>query len=129
MKDAYSFDRDEAGLDASFRSARRRYHRIFERCGLEVLGGAGGVGDDGRQASRSTSSPRRARARTCSSRARTATTRPTSRSRAASRARPSSRRALDAPEEVETPGVTTIEALAELLAIDAGGDVEGDARR
>ena len=36
-----------------------------------------------------------------------------------SRARPSFPERLDAPEEVETPGVTTIEALAEFLGIDA----------
>ncbi len=37
--------------------------------------------------------------------------------------------ALGAPEEVETPGVTTIEALAEFLGDRRGGDVEGDAGR
>ena len=36
MKDAYSFDRDEAGLDASFQRHAEAYHTIFERCGLEV---------------------------------------------------------------------------------------------
>ena len=36
MKDAYSFDRDEAGLDASFPLHAGAYDRIFERCGLEV---------------------------------------------------------------------------------------------
>ena len=36
MKDAYSFDRDEAGLDGSFRKQREAYHRIFDRVGLEV---------------------------------------------------------------------------------------------
>ncbi|HEX6491413.1 MAG TPA: proline--tRNA ligase [Gaiellaceae bacterium] len=35
MKDAYSFDRDEAGLDASFRKHAVAYARIFERCELE----------------------------------------------------------------------------------------------
>src|SRR5437868_1932472 len=35
MKDAYSFDRDEAGLDQSFRAHEAAYHRIFQRCGLE----------------------------------------------------------------------------------------------
>src|SRR5436853_5009836 len=29
MKDAYSFDRDDAGLDESFRKQREAYHRIF----------------------------------------------------------------------------------------------------
>src|SRR6266516_2462213 len=36
MKDAYSFDRDEDGVRASFDANRAAYHRIFERCGLEV---------------------------------------------------------------------------------------------
>src|SRR5215208_2425228 len=36
MKDAYSFDRDQAGLDASFERHRIAYERIFERCGLEA---------------------------------------------------------------------------------------------
>jgi prolyl-tRNA synthetase len=36
MKDSYSFDRDAAGLDESFRRHGEAYHRIFERCGLEV---------------------------------------------------------------------------------------------
>ena len=105
--------------DAQLRArTRAAYHRIFERCGVEAYERAGGVGDDGRRASRRL--PRavglgREHARHA---ARTATTPPTSRSRAASRARRSSRRALDAPEEVETPGVTTCEALAAFLGID-----------
>ncbi|NOY52348.1 MAG: proline--tRNA ligase [Deltaproteobacteria bacterium] len=34
MKDAYSFDRDEAGADESYRKMYDAYCRIFERCGL-----------------------------------------------------------------------------------------------
>ncbi len=37
MKDAYSFDVDEEGLDKSFELQRGAYHRIFERCGLEFF--------------------------------------------------------------------------------------------
>ena len=36
MKDSYSFDRDEEGLDKSFMLHKAAYDRIFERCGLEV---------------------------------------------------------------------------------------------
>ena len=36
MKDSYSFDRDEAGLDVSFQAHKGAYERIFERCGLET---------------------------------------------------------------------------------------------
>ena len=35
MKDAYSFDVDDAGLDASYAAQRAAYQRIFERLGLE----------------------------------------------------------------------------------------------
>jgi len=37
MKDAYSFDRDEAGLDVSYERMYDAYLRIFSRCGLEAL--------------------------------------------------------------------------------------------
>lgn len=35
MKDAYSFDADQAGLDENYRKMHEAYCRIFERCGLE----------------------------------------------------------------------------------------------
>ncbi|MBI3317350.1 MAG: proline--tRNA ligase [Candidatus Omnitrophica bacterium] len=34
MKDAYSFDRDEKGLDANYHKMSEVYQRIFSRCGL-----------------------------------------------------------------------------------------------
>lgn len=34
MKDAYSFDKDDAGLDESYRNMYEAYERIFDRCGL-----------------------------------------------------------------------------------------------
>ncbi len=36
MKDAYSFDLDEAGLDREYRNMARAYKRIFDRCGLDT---------------------------------------------------------------------------------------------
>jgi prolyl-tRNA synthetase len=35
MKDLYSFDRDEAGLEISYRKMYEAYHRVFSRCGLK----------------------------------------------------------------------------------------------
>lgn len=35
MKDAYSYDMDEAGLEVSYRSMFAAYQRIFTRCGLQ----------------------------------------------------------------------------------------------
>ncbi|HSL36147.1 MAG TPA: proline--tRNA ligase, partial [Arthrobacter sp.] len=37
MKDSYSFDVDDAGLDASYTAHRGAYLKIFERLGLEVI--------------------------------------------------------------------------------------------
>ena len=47
MKDAYSFDADEEGMDRSFQSMVDAYKRIFKRCGLEVImveADSGGIG-------------------------------------------------------------------------------------
>jgi prolyl-tRNA synthetase family II len=38
MKDSYSFDVDEAGLDASFEAHRTAYQRIFARLGIPAFG-------------------------------------------------------------------------------------------
>ena len=37
MKDAYSFDADDAGLDASYDAMAEAYHNIFSRCGLNAV--------------------------------------------------------------------------------------------
>ena len=37
MKDAYSFDIDAAGLDASYAKHDRAYRKIFSRCGLQFV--------------------------------------------------------------------------------------------
>ncbi|MFF1528634.1 proline--tRNA ligase [Cellulomonas sp. NPDC058312] len=37
MKDAYSFDLDDEGLEASYQAQRAAYQRIFERLGLEYV--------------------------------------------------------------------------------------------
>ncbi len=37
MKDAYSFDADDEGLDRSYQAMVRAYKRIYERCGLDTI--------------------------------------------------------------------------------------------
>ena len=44
MKDSYSLDRDEDGLDRQYRAHFAAYHRIFRRCGLPVVGVGADVG-------------------------------------------------------------------------------------
>jgi prolyl-tRNA synthetase len=52
MKDSYSFDIDEASLDASYNKHYNAYVRIFKRCGLEfvaVEADSGAMGGSGSQ--------------------------------------------------------------------------------
>ena len=37
MKDAYSFDKDDAGLDKNYKTMHAAYKKIFKRCGLNFL--------------------------------------------------------------------------------------------
>jgi prolyl-tRNA synthetase len=118
MKDSYSFDRDDAGLDVSFRAHADAYVRIFDRCGLEyyrveaesgLMGGSesddylapAGAGENllvrcengdyAADMDAATGVPRK----------------------------PEFPDPLDAPQEIETPGVATIEGLATFLSVDA----------
>lgn len=50
MKDAYSFDRDEAAMRDSYAAQREAYNRIFNRCGLKfrmVEADSGAIGGSG----------------------------------------------------------------------------------
>lgn len=52
MKDAYSFDCDEAGLDVSYQKMAVAYKNIFKRCGLDfivVQADSGAIGGSGSQ--------------------------------------------------------------------------------
>jgi prolyl-tRNA synthetase len=117
MKDGYSFDRDEESAVASFERNRVAYHRIFERCGVEahevkaesgIMGGEltfdflapSGSGEN--TLVRCENGDYAADAEIAQG-----VPRP-----------PELPAALGAPDEVETPGVTTCEALAEFLGID-----------
>ena len=118
MKDSYSFDRDEAGLDVSFRRHQDAYVRIFDRCAVEAFfveaesGTMGGKESWGFLAPTGSGENELMRCENGDYYADIEAARGVARA-------PDFPAALDAPEEVETPGVTTIEGLAELLGIDA----------
>jgi prolyl-tRNA synthetase len=117
MKDAYSFDRDETGLDESFEKHAGAYHRIFERCGLEAYEVDAESGIMGGTESRDFLAPAASGENTLVTCERADYAADLEIAASVPRA-PDLPQRLDAPEEVATPGVTTIEALAELLGID-----------
>jgi len=117
MKDSYSFDRDEAGLDESYDRHIPVYKRILERCGLESwmvesdVGMMGGSGAHEFMAPSPAGEDTVALCSACDYAANVELARSVPRP-------PQFPERLDAPREVETPNVTTIEALAEFLSID-----------
>jgi prolyl-tRNA synthetase len=117
MKDSYSFDRDEAGLDKSFDAHKAAYERIWERCGLETYfveaesGIMGGRESSGFMAPVESGENILVRCENGDYFADYDAARGIPRA-------PELPEPLERPEEVETPGVATIEALAEFLDID-----------
>jgi prolyl-tRNA synthetase len=117
MKDSYSFDRDEAGLDRSFEAHRGAYERIWERCGLEAYyveaesGIMGGRESSGFMAPAESGENILVRCENGDYYADYDAARGIPRA-------PDFPDPLDRPKEIETPGVATIEALADFLGID-----------
>jgi prolyl-tRNA synthetase len=117
MKDAYSFDRDEAGLDKSFGLQRGAYERIFERVGLRVYDVEAESGMMGGSGSVDFLAPAGAGENTLVTCENGDFAADLEVARGIPRA-PVFPETLVAPEEVETPGVKTCEALADFLSID-----------
>ena len=117
MKDAYSFDRDEAGLDESFRKHSEAYERIFERCGVEAVEVAAESGMMGGSGSRDYLAPAGAGENTlvmCENGDYAADLEIAGGVPSA----PDFPDELAAPEEVETPDQRTIEAVSQFLGVD-----------
>jgi prolyl-tRNA synthetase len=117
MKDSYSFDRDEAGLDRSFDAHKGAYERIWDRCGLEahyVVAESGVMG--GRESS-GFMAPAESGENTLVRCENGDYFADYDAARGIPRA-PTFPEPLERPEEVETPGVGTIDALAGFLAVD-----------
>jgi prolyl-tRNA synthetase len=117
MKDAYSLDRDDQGLDASFGAHEQAYHRIFERCGLEYYAVQAESGMMGGSASVDFLAPAGSGENTLVTCENGDYAADLEIARGVPRA-PDFPERLDRPEEVETPGATTIEALAQQLGVD-----------
>ena len=117
MKDAYSFDRDEEGLDVSFRKHADAYEKMFERAGLETYGVQAESGMMGGSESFDYLAPAGSGENTLVTCERGDYAADLEIAQGIPRA-PEFPERLDAPGEVETPGIGTIEGLAEFLGID-----------
>ncbi|HUR84994.1 MAG TPA: proline--tRNA ligase [Solirubrobacteraceae bacterium] len=117
MKDAYSFDRDRDGLQASYDRNIEAYDRIFERTGLEWyrveadVGMMGGHGADEYMAPCAAGENEVALAPGYAANVEVATAEP----QAVELPEP-----LAEPESVHTPGATTIDEVTRMLGVPAG---------
>src|SRR3954452_24902635 len=116
MKDAYTFDRDRAGLDVGYEKHGEAYDRIFDRCGLEWyrvesdVGMMGGFGAHEYMAPCPAGENDVALAPGYAANVEVASATP----------QPVELRAESAVEEVSTPGLTTVEQVADALGVAAG---------
>jgi prolyl-tRNA synthetase len=117
MKDSYSFDRDDEGLDRSYQLHLEAYDRIFDRCGLEWhrvesdVGMMGGSGAHDYMAPCAAGENEIALAPGYAADVEVAVAEP----QPVELPPP-----LDTPREVPTPGLTTVEEVSGALGIPAG---------
>ena len=117
MKDAYSFDRSEESAFVSFEKNRVAYHRIFDRCGIDAQEVKAESGIMGGELTYDFLAPSSSGENTLVRCERGDYAADAEVAQGIPRA-PEFPPALAAPEEVETPDVTTCEALAEFLGVD-----------
>jgi prolyl-tRNA synthetase len=117
MKDAYTFDRDQAGLQAAYDAYAGAYDRIFERTGLEWYRVESDVGMMGGSAAHEYMAP-------CAAGENEVVLAPGYAANvevASADPQPVDLpEPLPEPEVVDTPGATTIDAVAQLLDVPAG---------
>jgi prolyl-tRNA synthetase len=117
MKDAYSYDRDDAGLDRSYELFREGYARVFDRCGLNWYEVESDVGMMGGTAAHEYMAP-------CAAGENDVALAPGYAANvevASAEAQPVDLPpALDAPREAPTPGLTTVEQVSETLGVPSG---------
>lgn len=115
MKDAYSFDRDQEGLDKSYQEMYGTYERIFTRCGLTfrpVEADTGAIGGSNSHEFTALSEVGESEIAYCEACDMAATV-----ERAACVDAPATEEAELPREEVHTPGTKTIEEVADFLGI------------
>lgn len=117
MKDAYSFDKDYAGLDESYKAMYNAYDRIFTRCGLTfrpVEADTGAIGGSNSHEFTALAEVGESEIAYCESCSMAATV-----ERAQCTDAPAQDDTAMLPlEEVHTPGTKTIEEVADFLGLD-----------
>ena len=118
MKDAYSFDVDQAGLEKSYQAQHGAYERIFKRMGLDAVSvesDTGAMGGDTAHEFQVLTEVGEDRIVVCASCDYRANMEKATRSGG----EPIREENLPTPSEVSTPGITSIEGLSTALKVQA----------
>lgn len=118
MKDLYSFDRDEAGLEVSYHNMYEAYERIFSRCGLTtraVEADPGAIGGNATHEFMVLAESGEAEIVYCTACDFAANT---EKADSAPPPEPDKQSGAPAMERVDTPGARTIEEVADFLNVD-----------
>ncbi len=121
MKDSYTFDRDADGLDAQYQKHVEAYDRMFDRCGLEWYRVEADVGMMGGLGAHEYMAPCAAGENDVALAAGYAANTEVASAEAQPVSLPPP---LSAPEEVHTPGMTTIDAIARALEVQPGATLK-----
>ena len=117
MKDSYTFDRDAEQLDVAYQKHVRAYDRMMDRCGLEWYRVEADVGMMGGLGAHEYMAPCPAGENDVALAPGYAANVEVARAQAQPVQLPP---ALDAPELVQTPGMTTVDAVARSLEVSEG---------
>ncbi len=117
MKDSYSFDRDDEGLDRSYELHIQAYDRIFDRCGVRTYRVEADVGMMGGSGAHEYLAPCEAGENEVALASGYAANVEVASAQAQPVELPP---ALDEPREVPTPGLTTVEEVSGALGVPAG---------
>jgi prolyl-tRNA synthetase len=115
MKDAYTFDRDAEGLDVGYQKHVVAYDRIMDRCGLEWYRVESDVGMMGGLGAHEYMAPCPAGENQVALAPGYAANLEVARAQAQPAHLPPP---LDAPETIDTPGLTTVDEVARALGVD-----------
>jgi prolyl-tRNA synthetase len=121
MKDAYSFDRDEEGLGRSYELQSEAYGRIFDRCGLRWYRVESDVGMMGGSGAHEYMAPCPAGENEVALAPGYAANVEIASAEAQAVELPAP---LDAPEEVDTPGLAKVEEVADHLGLPHGAFIK-----
>ncbi|GBE06206.1 MAG TPA: proline--tRNA ligase [Nitrospirae bacterium] len=118
MKDSYSFDKDEQGLEENYKKHAEAYHRIFSRCGLKFYQVESDPGMMGGATAHEFMAPSPAGEDSIALCAKCGYSANTELAVSVARPQPAESKLQGEPQDIETPEKRTVSEVSEFLGMD-----------